>query len=384
MLLRLTNATHRSQVRAFPERRIEVTPQPEPRVLALLANLPGANVLQSPEWGAVKRASGWESECVAVLEGGATIAGAQVLFNATPLGTMAYVPRGPIADLSDRLVTDQLMTAIVARARERGAIGLRVEPNQPDTAVLQSFVHRWNLQPTRPVQPRSTLMIDMSGDPSAVWDRLSARTRYNVRLAGRRGVQVLEGEEQDLPLFHAMLCGTGRRAGFAVHSLEYFEAIWRAFGRQGLARLLFARHEGKLLSAGLDLVWGTTAYHLYAASAEDGREHKPNELVQWELIRRAHCEGAREYDLWGIPDEIGAAAERGQPEPEAGTGGLWGVYGFKRGFGGKVVRYAGAFDLPFATGRHRLWRATSDQLRWLKTRLNASASAIRRSRRGPG
>jgi len=342
-----------------------------------LIDATSASPLQAAEWGAVKRETGWQAIRVAVSEHDRLIAGAQVLLRQTPLGKVAYVPRGPIADYGDPQVTDTLMLEITELARMHGAIALRIEPNARRCADLDAFARRWRLSPANPVQPRSTLIVDLTLGPVALWDRLSQRTRYNIRLASRRGISVVEGEESDVPLFHSLLAETGRRAGFAVHSREYFESVWHHFGRQGLARLLFALRAGTVLSAALDLTMAGTTYHLYAASSEAGREHKPNDLLQWEAIRRAQCEGSRTYDMWGIPDEVGQACEEGWPEPASGTGGLWGVYAFKRGFGGAVVRYSGAFDLPLVPARHWLWRQTVDRVRWLKTNLNAAAAVTR-------
>jgi lipid II:glycine glycyltransferase (peptidoglycan interpeptide bridge formation enzyme) len=380
MLATVHNLVRHSLVRVErPARRLVAVHDPSLALWHRLVTQHGACALQSAEWGGVKAACGWEATRVAVLEDGLPVAGAQVLFRPTPFGTLAYVPRGPVASFDDGTVADHLMSAITRAARDRNAIAVRIEPNTPGTPGLDAFARRWRLQCAQTVQPRSTVIVELAAGPAAVWDRLSARTRYNVRLAGRRGVQVLDGEESDVPLFHALLTDTARRAGFAVHSLEYFASVWKWFGRQGLARLLFARRDGQVLAGSLDLTCGRMTYHVYAASSDAGREHKPNDLLQWEAIRRAQCEGSSTYDMWGIPDEVGMAWERGWPEPTAGDGGLWGVYAFKRGFGGGIVRYAGAFDLPLSPHRHWLMCHASDRLRWLKTRVNA-AGAVRRVR----
>jgi lipid II:glycine glycyltransferase (peptidoglycan interpeptide bridge formation enzyme) len=364
-----------------PGRRLITVHEPTDAMWHSAVEMHSGCALQSAEWGSVKAESGWQASRVALLEGSAPLAGAQVLFRSTPFGRLAYIPRGPLVSFDDTDATELLMSTVVRLARRNGAIAIRLEPNCPKSPAFEAFVARWRLQVARPVQPRSTVTIDLTASPTEVWERLSARTRYNVRLAGRRGVQILDGEESDVQIFHALLEQTGKRAGFAVHGLDYFQSVWKHFGRQGFARLLFARREGEILAGTLDLDCGHSTYHLYAASSETGREHKPNDLLQWEAMRRAQCEGSAVYDMWGIPDEVGHAWEQGWPEPTTGAGGLWGVYAFKRGFGGEITRFAGAYDLALSPHRHWLLSQTSDRLRWLKAKAN-SVSAIRRSRVG--
>jgi len=322
---------------------------------AWVAEAPG-NVLQAYEWGELKARFGWESVRLAVPGRGRIVAGAQVLFRRLPVGTFAYVPRGPLVDYADAAALDSLLAGLHALARQRGAFCLKIEPDQPGTPELAARLERLGFRPAPGVQPRSTLVVDLSGGPAAVWRRASARVRYNVRLAARRGVRVAEGGVEDLPTFYRLLLQTSRRAGFAVHGPEYYSALWEELGPRRLARLLIARHEGEPLAAALVLALGEVAYHVYAASAGEGRHLKPNDLLQWEAIRRAQAEGRAAYDLWGIPDEVGRAVEVGQEAAEPGTGGLWGAYQFKRGFGGKVVRYAGAYDWVYSPARYWLWR----------------------------
>jgi lipid II:glycine glycyltransferase (peptidoglycan interpeptide bridge formation enzyme) len=168
-----------------------------------------------------------------------------------------------------------------------------------------------------------------------------------------------------------MLLQTSRRAGFPVHSPEYYSAVWEELGGRGLARLLMARYEGDALAGAMVLTLGGRACHVYAASASEGRRLKPNDLLQWEAIRRAQAEGRVAYDLWGIPDEIGRAAETGQEVVASEAGGLWGAYQFKRGFGGQVVRYAGAYDWVLSPSRYWLWRAFQAQARHLRAKVVA-------------
>ncbi len=166
-----------------------------------------------------------------------------------------------------------------------------------------------------------------------------------------------------------LACSSASSGSRAATAASYFHEWASAeLGERGQARLLLARHEGEALAAALDLRLGGRVAHVYAASASGGRHLKPNDLLQWEAIRRAQAAGCGTYDLWGIPDEVGRAAEAGR-DPEGGSAdALWGVYQFKRGFGGQVVRHASAFDWIYSPGRHWLWRTLQRERRRLRAR----------------
>lgn len=335
----------------------------------------GGCFLQAYAWGEVKARFGWETARLAV-DGGGRPACAQVLFRRLPLGTLAYVPRGPLVDYADAPARDALLASLHELARERGAFCLKIEPDRPDAPDLAAGLARLGFRPASGIQPRSTLVVDLSAGLAAAWQRLSAGVRYNVRLAARRGVRVDEGDAADLPTLYRLLVETGQRAGFQIHSPEYYSAVWEEMGRRGLARLLIARHEDEPLAAALVLSVGGQAAHVYAASTSAGRQLKPNDLLQWEAIRRAQAAGCVAYDLWGIPDEVGRAAA-GEEAAVPGNGGLWGPYRFKLGFGGKVVRYAGAFDHVYSPARYRLWRALRDRAGWLRVLARAARRPAR-------
>jgi lipid II:glycine glycyltransferase (peptidoglycan interpeptide bridge formation enzyme) len=147
---------------------------------------------------------------------------------------------------------------------------------------------------------------------------------------------------------------TAARDAFGARPLAYYRDALAAFGSRG--HLFLARREGETLAAVMTFHFGDSATYLYGASADRGRRHMPNHRLQWAAMRHARADGRRWYDFWGVPDEIGQAAVAGR-DPEnvpIGEGGLWGVWGFKRGFGGEVFRTVGAWDEVHAPVRYRL------------------------------
>jgi lipid II:glycine glycyltransferase (peptidoglycan interpeptide bridge formation enzyme) len=196
--------------------------------------------------------------------------------------------------------------------------------------------------------------VDLTRSEDDLLAAMKSKWRYNVRLAGRHGVEVVEGDEADLATFERLMGATAQRDDFAARSAGYYAAAWRAC--RGAARLYLARFEGEVLAAIMVFHCGATATYLYGASSNRERQRMPNHLLQWEAMRRAKSEGCRWYDFWGIPDELGRAWTRGVDPNDipTGAGGLWGVWNFKRGFGGEVVRTVGAWDDVLRPGRYRM------------------------------
>ena len=138
-----------------------------------------------------------------------------------------------------------------------------------------------------------------------------------------------------------MLLLTGGRDGFGVHALEYYRRAYDLFHPKRMVEMFVAEYEDKPLAALFVAKNGNRAYYLYGASTDVERSRMPAYLLQWEAIRWAKRHGSEEYDLWGVPDEDEATLEANF---EQRNDGLWGVYRFKRGFGGQLKRAPQAID----------------------------------------
>jgi len=182
---------------------------------------------------------------------------------------------------------------------------------------------------------------------------MKQKCRYNVRLAEKKGITVRAWD--DLDGFHRLMQVTGGRDGFGVHSLEYYRKAYELFHPTGMAELLVAEFEGKPLAALMIFAVGKRSWYLYGASNDEERNRMPTYLLQWEAMRWAKARGCTEYDLWGVPDADEATLEA---EFETRHDGLWGVYRFKRGFGGEVKRAAQALDRVYMPWLYwlYLWR----------------------------
>lgn len=310
----------------------------------------GGHLLQCWAWGELKARFGWRVRRLAVER-----AAAQVLFRSLPggLGSIAYVPKGPLVDFGDEPAVRSLLATIEPQARRQRAVCLKIEPDLADDAAHTERLRALGFRPSpQPVQPRRTLLVDVDAEPDELLARMKSKTRYNVRLAGRKGVTVRPGDEADLPAFYRLMAHTAERDGFGIHTRAYYETAHRLFVPGGQGCLLLAEYEGQLLAGLVAFACGDTAIYMYGASSDEERNRMPTYLLQWEAIRWARARGCRTYDLWGVPDADEETLEAAFTER---SDGLWGVYRFKRGFGGRLVRTTGAWDLVYAPLRYRLY-----------------------------
>lgn len=317
---------------------------PDPVWDAFVASDPAGNFLQTIAWGEVKSRWGWWARRVAVRREGILAAGAQLLFRKAPLGrVIAYSPRGPIVTDEDPALLSTLLAEIHRLCRAERALLLTVEPGWPLPTPGVSRLHALGFRPAAAsAQPSATILLDLRSDEEAILGQMHPKWRYNIRLAARKEVVVRVGGESDLGTFARLTALTGERDGFATRPPGYYEDVWRLFGPA--ARLFLAEYAGQPLGAILVVRVGKTATYLYGASSNEERNRMPNHALQWAAIQWARGEGCHTYDFWGIPPEVPESGE----VTEFGEGGLWGVFRFKQGFGGRIVKYPGTLDYPYS------------------------------------
>jgi len=314
---------------------------------AFVEGHPFSHPLQLTAWGRFKEAFGWQSQRLGLFVGEEPVAGAQVLYRKLPgVGLkFAYVPKGPLVDWNDARQVSALFSALHRQARKRGALMLRIEPELPDAPEHRQRLADLGFSPApHAIQPQTTVWIDLTPSEEEILARMKQKWRYNVRLAGRKGVVVRPGDADDVERFIALMQVTGERKDFGVHAPEYYRTFWRLFAPAGHAVLFVAEYEGEMLAGIIVARLGDKAYYFYGASGNKRRNLMPSHLLQWQAMRWARDAGCTGYDLWGVPDEVGLNPDAQIPDPPAG---MWGVWRFKRGFGGQILRYAGAWDKSY-------------------------------------
>jgi peptidoglycan pentaglycine glycine transferase (the first glycine) len=329
---------------------------------AWVASAPHGHILQTSRWARLKCAFGWRAERVILRTNPSAdapiLAGASVLYRRLPWGqTLAYVPKGPLVDWADRAQTGAVLALIREACGKRHAALVKIEPDLPGTpALVEALVDCGFRLSGQRIQPLSTIHIDLSAGEETLLARMKPKWRYNIRLSERKGVTVREGTRADLPAIQRLMEVTGERDGFEVHSAEYYAFATDLFVPAGMAAWLIAEYAGELLAAIAVFAQGASAWYMWGASGDGARNLMPNHALQWAGMTWAKARGCRTYDLWGIPDEVGDNPEAYAESESWGSEGLWGVYRFKQGFGGQVVRYIGAWDLPLSFAGHALYR----------------------------
>ncbi len=348
----------------------------------LIAGLPQPHLLQTWEWSQVKAKYGWQPmPFVWQPAGGEPVAAAMLLKRVVPAGGFArrlgvvYAPKGPLLDWTDAALRRGVLDDLQTFARRQGAIFVKIDPDvllgtgvpgSPEAVetrtgveVRTDLIDRGWVFSTDQVQFRNTVVVDLSPSEDDLLANMKQKTRYNVRLAEKKGVRVRPGTQADLPLLYQMYAETSVRDGFVIRDEGYYQTVWRTFGQTSSADLasgaavsepLIAEVDSQPVAAVSLFYFAGRAYYLFGMSRQEQREKMPNYLLQWEAMRRAKALGCQSYNLWGAPDEFNE------------DDGLWGVFRFKEGLGGCVVRTLGAWD--FAPGKllYRLYTQTLPRL----------------------
>lgn len=346
---------------------------------AALLQLPGPQALQSWGWGAFKGRWGWQADRLLWEQEGRPAAAAQVLqrrLGGTPF-TLAYVPRGPLLDFSDRALLTVVLSDLEALACRRRHLCIKIDPAvrlgigaettapEPTAGEVLATLRRrgWQFS-TEQIQFKNTVLVDLTPGEPDLLARMKPKTRYNIRLAERRGVTVRRGDLDDLPAFYGLYETTSQRDGFLIRPFAYYRDVWAQFVSAGRGHLLLADLAGQAIAGLLLFTFGPTAWYMYGASSDAHRELMPSHLLQWHAMQLARAAGCTTYDMWGAPDHF-AEDDR-----------MWGVYRFKTGFGGETVRGLGAYDFAPRPLLYRLYsRAMPVMLAAMRRRHRLAGSA---------
>lgn len=311
-----------------------------------LAQFPNVHLLQTSAWGKVKEQFGWEVYHLFNQGWGAQVL-VKKIFGGFRLG---YIPKGPVGPESEleqwlsrqsgKDFSHSIVALLKAFCSEQDVAFIKIEPDVlSGVRVDEESCPPGFLPSLQAIQPLRTILIDISLDETEILARMKQKTRYNIRLAERRGVRV--EQSNDIDLFYQMMLMTGKRDGFGVHARDYYQSVYTSFNGQEQVKLFTAVYQDSPIACLMVFSQGKRAFYFYGASQDEHREVMAPYLLQWRAIQWAKERGCMVYDLWGIPDYEETVLESSFAELK---GGLWGVYRFKRGFGGRVVRYAGPYD----------------------------------------
>ncbi|MBC8160274.1 MAG: peptidoglycan bridge formation glycyltransferase FemA/FemB family protein [Roseiflexaceae bacterium] len=333
---------------------------------AFVQRHPQGSLLQLAGWGQLKSRFGWQSRRLAIAGPQGLLVGGQVLLKRRLGVAGAYVPRGPLLG-GDHASDQALLAALDRLCRRNRAVFLRLEPNVLEGSAEAEHLHATLLsagfQPVPPLQPRSSVQLDLAPPPAQLLAGMSKGHRADIKRAAREGVAVRTASGQaDLDAFYAIMQATSARAEFRIHSRAYYAAAFEIFHASGQALLLLADWQGHAVAAAMICADRHAGLYLYSGSTPEGLKSGAQHAVQWQALQWAREQGSAIYDFWGVPDSFGQAAtvadaeQRARLEEQAKSDPLFGVYRFKKGFGGQVVRYLPAYNKVYLPALYQLWQ----------------------------
>ena len=339
---------------------------------AIVSRLPNPHFLQTYEWGQVKAKYGWgplyavwtddgkffvlkdtdnwslnADHCVAA----ALILKRQILRNGFAARlSILYSPKGPLLDWTNEPLRNRVLSDLQYFAKKHGAIFLKMDPDvvlgmgvpqgeddvldNSGQAVMSELKRRGWEYASDQIQFKNTVLIDLNHTEDELLTLMKQKTRYNVRLAEKKGVDLRVGTKDDVPMLYKMYAETSVRDGFVIRDEEYYKTVWNLFmsSNEPTCEPLIAEVDGEPVAAIFVFYFAGRAYYVYGMSRDVHREKMPTYLLQWEALKRAKAKGCSVYDLWGAPEVFDESDS------------LWRVYRFKEGLGGKVLRTLGAWD----------------------------------------
>lgn len=317
--------------------------------------------LQSWEWGEFRKTTGVAVERLGFYENGTLKKGLQVTFHPLPVigKTAGYVPKGFQPD------EDQL-SALKKLGAQHNALFIKLEPNvsvpaseaETQHQALQKFLLDHDCQPGRPMFTQYSFELDLTPSEETLLQNLASKTRYNVRLAQKKGVEIFENSTQEgLDTYLKILEKTTSRQGFYAHTPDYFQKMWNQLKDTGTMHIFNAVYQQMPLVSWIVFTFNGTLYYPYGASVREYREVMASNLMMWEVIRFGKKMGCTHFDMWG---SLG-------PEPDPKNP-WYGFHRFKEGYGAQLTEFVGTYDLVLQSGMYQVFRKVED-LRWKVLRL---------------
>lgn len=301
--------------------------------------------MQSLEWAKVKK--DWENEIITVEDENGNIKGSMsILIRKVPVlnKTILYCPRGPIFDINDEKTFSELMEKVRKFAKEKNSFILRMDPCIPNSNTeFREMVQRngvklkknINHDIKKVIQPKYEMILDIKDKTEdEVLKSFGSKTRYNIRLAMKKGVEIEEGTKDDIKDFYDILIQTSKRDEFTIRDLDYYKRVFECIKPENI-RLIFAKYNGERVGTALNILYGNTEWYVYGASLRKYSNVMPNYLVQWEMIKWAINKKCEYYNFGGASGYYDENAHG------------YGVYRFKKGFNPELVEFVDELYVVF-------------------------------------
>lgn len=269
--------------------------------------------------------------------------------------TVGYLPKGPMP-------TQEQVEILAKVARENNCLFIKVEPKvevdqtnqQTNILTLKSL----GFVEGRSLFTKYNFVLDVSPSIEELSAAFKQKTRYNIKVAEKKGVTVeIDNSEEAFERYLELTQETTKRQGFYAHSNDYHRKMWRVLNPAGIANLLVARYNGEIITTWVLFKFNDTLYYPYGASTREHREVMANNLVMFSAIKLAKDWGLKYLDMWGA---LG-------PEPDINDP-WYGFHTFKSGYGARHVEYIGTWDYVAKPLLYKLY-VWGEKIRWAILRL---------------
>ena len=318
------------------------------------------HVVQSWEWGEFRKKTGLDLVRLGHFEGKKLVSAYQLTFHQVPVfaKTIGYLPKGPMPDA-------KMVEAIATLGESKNAAFVKIEPNVLIDNKTQENAHKAILSldsriivSQKPLFTRHNFLLDLTKSETELMAAMHPKTRYNIGLAQRYGVQVYESvRDEDFEIYLKLYFETTKRQRYFGHTPHYHRLVWQTLKPAGMARVLIGVYEKKPLVAWMLFNFGSTLYYPYGGSSMEHREVMASNLVCCEAIKLGKKMGLKTFDMWGA-----LAPDASEKDP------WYGFHKFKAGYGPEHVEYIGTYDLIL---KNALYKSLNfaDKLRWTFLRM---------------
>lgn len=320
--------------------------------------------LQSWEWGEFRKTTGTQVVRIGTFEQNKLQDSLQITFHNLPKPfnnrTVGYLPRGPMPD-------EEQLHALKEIGKKFNALFIKMEPNigqkygAPSAHLpIKEFLETNGATPGRPLFSKYTFQLDLNKSEEKLFEQLDSKTRYNVRLAVKKGVEVYENTSAEgMEQYIKILEETTKRQKFYAHTPEYYRKMWQELGSSGMLRIFNAVYDNTILVSWIMFVFNGVLYYPYGSSRSQHRNVMASNLMMWEMIKFGKTAGCRMFDMWGA---LGPDPSKSDP--------WYGFHKFKSGYGGDLVEFIGSYDLVIDPAIYKIFRI-AENLRWKFLRIRA-------------
>lgn len=310
------------------------------------------DLLQSPTWTKIK--DEWKSYFLAIKQGDKIIAIATAMVRTIPYinKKFMYIPRGPVfKDYNDKDMWSFFAKAIKGFAKQKKCIFIKIDPAIKQGAGIEEIIEKNGFKNVSTnkgfggTQPQATIRQDISPEPDQILSNMPKKVRYNVNYPEKKGVEIKEVGVEGLGDFKKVMEATSSRAGFLGRPLEYYKNILETLGDK--ACLMIAYYEEVPIAGGITIAYGDKAWAMYGGAANTHTNLKAYYGLNYKRMLWARSQGAKYFDFFGIP------VNRSEKDP------LYGLYKFKKSFGGEEVDFIGEYDLVVSRAYYTIWKLES-------------------------